>query len=60
MVEITINIEKCNGCGDCVNACLYGVLKVQDGKCSVNRLDACRFDMICVARCPNKAITIRV
>lgn len=25
---ITIDSEKCNGCGDCVPACPYGVLQV--------------------------------
>ena len=26
---ITIDTDKCNGCGDCVQACPYGVLEVR-------------------------------
>jgi Fe-S-cluster-containing hydrogenase component 2 len=25
---ITVDTEKCNSCGDCVKACLYGVLEM--------------------------------
>ncbi|MFQ6121292.1 MAG: 4Fe-4S binding protein [Methanosarcinales archaeon] len=59
MVKPIIDKKKCNGCGDCVRMCPYGVLSIKDGVCTVIR-DACRIDMLCVANCPNKAITIDI
>ena len=53
---VTINTEKCIGCGLCVKDCFFGVLSVKDGKASVARdCFACGH---CVAVCPQNAVSI--
>jgi len=34
---ISIDEEKCNGCGDCVTACAEGALQIVDGKAKLVR-----------------------
>jgi ferredoxin len=54
---ININLERCNGCGACVEICPEGALYLVDNKAAVDtRL--CRECEACVAACPTEAITI--
>lgn len=60
MVTITVDVEKCNGCGACVDSCQRRVLEIQDGVCVPVKPDMCRFCMLCVAACKPKAISVEV
>ena len=53
---VTIDMEKCIGCGLCVKDCFVGVLQMQDGKASV--LADCFKCGHCVAVCPKNAVSI--
>ncbi len=54
---ITINEEKCNGCGLCANACHEGAIGMVDGKAKLLREDYCDGLGDCLPACPMKAIT---
>ena len=58
MVEIKINLEKCDGCGTCVDTCPVNVFEVREGKCVVVNLDECLVCRACEVQCPNGAIEI--
>ena len=53
---VTIDLEKCIGCGHCAKDCFVGVLQMQDGK-PVVREDCFKCGH-CVAVCPKNAISI--
>ncbi|MDR2110869.1 MAG: 4Fe-4S binding protein [Spirochaetaceae bacterium] len=54
---ITINREKCNGCGLCAGACHEGAIGVIDGKAVLLREDYCDGLGNCLPVCPTGAIT---
>ncbi len=58
--EVIIDIEKCSGCGECVEVCKDFNLEIVDGKVqkSANSLFGCIACGHCAAICPNKAIWI--
>lgn len=55
---ITIDEEKCNGCGLCVNACHEGALKMIDGKARLISESYCDGLGNCLPECPTGAIMI--
>lgn len=55
---ITINEDKCSGCGLCVNACHEGALKMIDGKAKLISDSYCDGLGNCLPECPTGAITI--
>jgi electron transfer flavoprotein alpha subunit len=55
---IKINKEKCTGCGNCVDACPFGVLEIKNGKAVIKNIANCRMCGRCMQACPNNAIKI--
>ena len=54
---ITIDEEKCNGCGLCADACHEGAIGIVGGKAKLLREDYCDGLGDCLPACPMNAIT---
>ncbi|MBP3360575.1 MAG: 4Fe-4S binding protein [Clostridia bacterium] len=54
---ISIDEEKCNGCGLCAAACHEGAIEMIDGKAKLTRDDYCDGLGDCLPACPVNAIT---
>ena len=54
---ITIDEEKCNGCGLCADACHEGASGIVDGKAKLLREDYCDGLGDCLPACPMNAIS---
>ena len=55
---VKIDENKCNGCGDCVNACAEGAIEVVDGKAKLVSEIYCDGLGACLGHCPQDAITV--
>jgi Fe-S-cluster-containing dehydrogenase component len=55
---IVIDAKKCNGCGDCVTACPYGVIE-QYGSGKAFKCDLCGGDPACVGECNFGALVFK-
>jgi Pyruvate/2-oxoacid:ferredoxin oxidoreductase delta subunit len=55
---ITIDEEKCNGCGLCVAACAEGAIQLVNGKARLVRDDYCDGLGACLGECPQDAISM--
>ena len=55
---VKIDEEKCNGCGQCINACAEGAIKLINGKAKLISDVYCDGLGACIGHCPQDAITI--
>jgi Pyruvate/2-oxoacid:ferredoxin oxidoreductase delta subunit len=55
---ITIDEEKCTGCGECVLACAEGAIIIKDGKAKVVKDMYCDGLGACLSHCPEEALSI--
>lgn len=53
-----VDVEKCQGCGNCVAVCPSVVFELADGKSKVINPEACTSCGLCVDNCPEQAITL--
>ena len=57
---VTIDQEKCNGCGLCAAACREGALGIIEGKAKLLREDYCDGLGDCLPACPMNAISFEI
>jgi carbon-monoxide dehydrogenase iron sulfur subunit len=55
---VLVDRKKCNGCGDCVAACPYGMIE-QDAEKLAYKCDYCGGDPACVTECAPGAIVFQ-
>ena len=51
-----IDLDKCTGCGDCVELCPFGVVVLVDDKVVIARPEDCSYCTECEIFCPPGAI----
>jgi electron transfer flavoprotein alpha subunit len=56
MAEIRIDLEKCNGCGECISSCSFSALEMKGEK--VRILANCTLCGACVDACSEEAIIL--
>ena len=55
---VKIDREKCNGCGQCIDACAEGAIAIIDGKAELVSEIYCDGLGACLGHCPQDAITV--
>ena len=55
---IRIDEEKCDGCGQCAEACHEGAIRIIDGKAKLVSDSYCDGLGACIGQCPRGALTI--
>ena len=58
MVEIEVDIDKCTGCGTCVDVCPVGVFELENEKSAAVNVEECLVCKVCEAECPENAIAV--
>jgi ferredoxin len=52
-----VDIEKCDGCEDCIESCATDSITLVDGKAHIDP-DECIDCEACIDACPNEAISM--
>ncbi len=58
MYMVTVDKNKCDGDGTCVNVCPQSVFKLAGGKAEPVNMSECINCLTCVENCPQQAITV--
>lgn len=58
MYNVTVDAEKCVGCGECVDVCPVEVYEMQDEKSVVINGEECLGCESCIEVCETDAITL--
>ena len=56
-VSVSVDVDRCIGCGSCHDICFTKAVTIEDGKCSID-LGMCRGCGRCVEVCPTDSITL--
>jgi ferredoxin len=57
---VSVDQNRCTGCGNCIKACLTGALQLVDGKSRLIDERRCDGFGSCIAVCPNNAISLEL
>jgi TPP-dependent indolepyruvate ferredoxin oxidoreductase alpha subunit len=55
---VTLDEDKCNGCGWCIEACEYGAVTLHPNKRKVIICDTCQGEPKCIEYCPESALSL--
>jgi len=55
-MNLTVDLEKCTGCGTCEFACPFGAIVIREGKAVV--LETCTDCGACIDACPEAALSL--
>jgi electron transfer flavoprotein alpha subunit len=53
-MPVIINIDKCQGCEECLSSCPFDAIVIKEGKAFIN--EYCQVCMACISVCPEGAI----
>ncbi|OQX63206.1 MAG: ferredoxin [Desulfococcus sp. 4484_241] len=56
--QVTVDVDKCEGCEECADNCPVGVFEIVDGKADPVNMDECLGCETCVEVCEQDAITV--
>ncbi|MHC4407069.1 MAG: mercury methylation ferredoxin HgcB [Planctomycetota bacterium] len=59
VATLTLDHQRCNGCGMCAVVCPHRVFRVDDGKAQITDRDACMECGACARNCPSEAVSVR-
>ena len=58
VAALSLDAEKCSGCGRCQEVCPHGVFDVAKGKARIAEKDLCMECGACAMNCPSQAIEV--
>ncbi len=58
VVTLTLDVQKCTGCGMCISVCPHAVFVVEKQKAQIVDRDACMECGACGLNCPEDAIQV--
>ncbi len=59
LIEYSIDVEKCNGCGRCKRACIHGAISGEKKEPHVINPELCQKCSICRSECKHEAIQVK-
>lgn len=59
VVTLTLDAQKCNGCGMCRTVCPHAVFDLENKKSRIADRNACMECGACARNCPESAISVR-
>ena len=58
VVTLSLDQQKCTGCGTCIDVCPHAVFTRRHGKAQIADRDACMECGACARNCPEEAFTV--
>lgn len=55
---LTLDSEKCTGCGMCINVCPHNIFEIKSGKAFISNRDSCIECGACMKNCAFNAVLV--